>query len=102
MYGTWNWGVLCETWNWSHPYEISLELRVTGMALLEVALDNSICQMSLLCLKHSEDNDMGGLCFEQLTRYVELYTSKQPTPSAYRVSLQGECWLGVTEGSDGF
>lgn len=45
---------------------------------------------------------MGGLCFEQLTRYVELYTSKQPTPSAYRVSLQGECWLGVTEDSDGF
>lgn len=19
--GTWNWGLMCETWNWSHPYE---------------------------------------------------------------------------------
>lgn len=45
MYGTWNWGVLCETWNWSHPYEISLELRVTGMALLEVALDNLLNEL---------------------------------------------------------
>lgn len=40
---------------------ISLKLRVTGMAVLEVALDNSIGKMSLLCLKPSEDNDMGGL-----------------------------------------
>lgn len=45
---------------------------------------------------------MGGLCFEQLTRYVELYTSEQPMPSAYRISQQGKSWLGVTEGSDGF
>lgn len=93
---------MCGTWNWSHPYEKSLKLRVTEMALLEVALDNSICKMSLVCQKHSEDKDMGGLCFEQFTRYMELYTSKQPMPSAYRISVQGKCWLGVTKGSDGF
>lgn len=76
---------------------ISLKLSVIGMALLEVALDSSIRKMSLLCLKHSEGKDMGGLCFEQFTRYVEFYTSRQPMPSAYRISGQGECWLGVTE-----
>lgn len=80
---------------------ISLKLRVRGMALLEVALDNSICKMILLCLKHSEDNIMRGLCFEQFTKYLELYTSKQPIPSAYRISLQGKSWLGKG-GSDGF
>lgn len=40
---------------------ISLKLRVIGMAVLEVAPDNSTGKMSLLCLKPSEDNDMAGL-----------------------------------------